>query len=42
VPVPEIVAKFAANSPLAFVDQYIDNLKEYRAIARDVGDQDCR
>jgi Enterochelin esterase and related enzymes len=40
VPQPEIVAKFAANSPLAFVDQYIGNLKEYRAIAIDVGDQD--
>lgn len=37
---PEIAAKFAANSPLAFVDQYIGNLKQYRAIAIDVGDQD--
>ena len=40
VPQPEIVAKFAANSPLAFVDQYIGNLRQYRAIAMDVGDQD--
>ena len=40
VPVPEIVAKFTANSPLAFVDQYIGNLRQYRAIAMDVGDQD--
>ena len=40
VPQPEIVAKFAANSPLAFVDQYIGNLKQYRAISMDVGDQD--
>ena len=40
VPQPEIVAKFAANAPLAFVDQYAGNLKEYRAIAMDVGDQD--
>jgi enterochelin esterase-like enzyme len=40
VPVPEILAKYAANSPLAFVDQYIGNLKQYRAIAMDVGDQD--
>jgi enterochelin esterase-like enzyme len=40
VPLPEIVAKFSANSPLAFVDQYIGNLKHYRAIAMDVGDQD--
>jgi enterochelin esterase-like enzyme len=40
VPQPEIVAKFAANAPLAFVDQYIGNLKLYRAIAMDVGDHD--
>ena len=40
IPVPEIVAKFTANSPLSFVDQYIGNLKQYRAIAMDVGDQD--
>ena len=40
VPQPEIVAKFTANSPLSFVDQYIGNLKQYRAIAMDVGDQD--
>jgi enterochelin esterase-like enzyme len=36
----DIIAKWAANAPLAFVDQYIDNLKQYRAIAIDVGDQD--
>jgi enterochelin esterase-like enzyme len=40
VPQPEIMAKYAANAPLAFVDQYIGNLKRYRAIAMDVGDQD--
>jgi len=40
VPQPEIVAKVTANSPLSFVDQYISNLKQYRAIAMDVGDQD--
>jgi enterochelin esterase-like enzyme len=40
VPVPEVQAKFAANSPLAFVDQYIGNLRQYRAISMDVGDQD--
>ncbi len=40
VPQPEIVAKFTANAPLAFVDQYIGNLKQYRAISIDVGDQD--
>jgi S-formylglutathione hydrolase FrmB len=40
VPQPEVLAKWAANAPLAFVDQYIGNLKQYRAIAIDVGDQD--
>jgi enterochelin esterase-like enzyme len=39
-PQPDIVAKFDANAPLAFVDQYIGNLRQYRAIAEDVGDQD--
>jgi S-formylglutathione hydrolase FrmB len=37
---PEILAKWAANAPLAFLDQYIDNLRRYRAISMDVGDQD--
>ncbi len=36
----DVIAKWAANAPLAFVDQYIGNLREYRAIAIDVGDQD--
>jgi enterochelin esterase-like enzyme len=36
----DILAKWAANAPLAFVDQYIGNLRQYRAIAMDVGDQD--
>lgn len=35
-----VLAKWAANAPLAFVDQYIQNLRQYRAIAIDVGDQD--
>src|ERR1700733_10593799 len=39
-PQPDILAKWAANSPLAFVDQYIDNLREYHGISIDVGDQD--
>src|SRR5579875_1309726 len=39
-PQPAVLAKFAANAPLAFIDQYIDNLRRYRAIALDVGDQD--
>jgi enterochelin esterase-like enzyme len=40
VPQPDVIAKWAANAPLAFVDQYIGNLRQYRAIAMDVGDQD--
>lgn len=39
-PQPDIIAKFAANAPLAFIDQYIGNLRQYRAISIDVGDQD--
>jgi S-formylglutathione hydrolase FrmB len=39
-PQPDVLAKWAANAPLAFVDQYIGNLRQYRAIAIDVGDQD--
>ncbi len=39
-PRPDILAKWAANAPLAFIDQYIGNLRQYRAIALDVGDQD--
>ncbi|HXJ96449.1 MAG TPA: alpha/beta fold hydrolase [Terriglobia bacterium] len=40
LPQPDVIAKWAANAPLAFIDQYIDNLRRYRAIAIDVGDQD--
>ena len=40
VPQPDVLAKWAANAPLSFVDQYIGNLRQYRAIAMDVGDQD--
>jgi len=40
VPQPDVIAKWAANAPLAFVDQYIANLRQYHAIAMDVGDQD--
>jgi enterochelin esterase-like enzyme len=39
-PQPDVLAKWTANAPLAFVDQYIGNLRKYRAIAMDVGDQD--
>jgi enterochelin esterase-like enzyme len=37
---PEIVAKWAANAPLAMIDQYIPSLKAYGAIAIDVGTKD--
>ncbi|MDI7775813.1 alpha/beta fold hydrolase [Asticcacaulis sp. EMRT-3] len=37
---PDILAKWAANAPLAMIDQYISNLRQYNAIAMDVGDQD--
>ena len=39
-PRPDVLAKWAANAPLAFLDQYVGNLRLYRAIAIDVGDQD--
>ena len=35
-----VLAKWAANAPLAFIDQYIENLRRYRALAIDVGDKD--
>jgi S-formylglutathione hydrolase len=37
---PAIVAKWAANAPLAIIDQYMGNLKKLHAIAIDVGDKD--
>jgi S-formylglutathione hydrolase FrmB len=37
---PDVLARWAANAPLAFIDQYVGNLRRYRAIAIDVGDQD--
>jgi enterochelin esterase-like enzyme len=37
---PGVLARWAANAPLAFIDQYVSNLRQYRAIAIDVGDQD--
>jgi enterochelin esterase-like enzyme len=40
VPQPDVLARWAANAPLAFVDQYVGGLRRYRAIAIDVGDQD--
>lgn len=37
---PDVLAKWTANAPLAFMDQYIGNLRMYHGIAVDVGDQD--
>jgi hypothetical protein len=39
-PQSDVLAKWAANAPLSFVDQYIGNLHRYAAISIDVGDQD--
>ena len=36
----DVVARWAANAPLALIDQYVGNLRRYRGIAIDVGDQD--
>jgi enterochelin esterase-like enzyme len=35
-----VLAKWTANAPLAFIDQYVAALRRYHAIAIDVGDQD--
>jgi enterochelin esterase-like enzyme len=40
VVVPNIAAKWVANSPLVMIDQYLTNLKKYQAIMIDVGLQD--
>ena len=37
---PDVLARWTANAPLAFVDQYIGSLRRYRGISIDVGDQD--
>ena len=39
-PQPDVLAKWTANAPLAFIDQYVGGLRQYRGIAIDVGDQD--
>lgn len=36
----DVLAKWAANAPLAMADQYIGNLRSMTAIAFDVGDKD--
>jgi hypothetical protein len=37
---PLVAAKWVANSPLVFVDQYVPSLRSMRAIALDIGNQD--
>jgi S-formylglutathione hydrolase FrmB len=37
---PAILAKWTANAPLAFLDQYIGGVRGYAGIAMDVGDKD--
>jgi enterochelin esterase-like enzyme len=37
---PDVIARWTANAPLAFIDQYVGNLRRYAAISIDVGDQD--
>jgi enterochelin esterase-like enzyme len=37
---PDVAAKWAANAPLAFIDQYVGALRRYKSIAMDVGDRD--
>jgi hypothetical protein len=36
----DVLAKWAANAPIALVPQYASNLRRYNAIAIDVGDRD--
>ena len=38
--VPEVAVRYAANSPVAMLDQYVPNMKKYTAIALDIGLQD--
>jgi S-formylglutathione hydrolase FrmB len=37
---PQIAAKWQANAPLAMIDQYISNLRQYQAIGMDAGTRD--
>jgi S-formylglutathione hydrolase len=39
-PVPQVIAAWAANAPLAMVHQYVPNLRTFDAIALDAGDRD--
>jgi len=38
--VPDVAVQWAANSPVAMLDQYVPNLRTYTAIALDIGLQD--
>ena len=37
---PDVIAKWAANAPLAMVGQYVTNLKKYNAISIEIGTKD--
>jgi enterochelin esterase-like enzyme len=37
---PDVIAKWAANAPLAMLPQYVSNLKKYSAVAIEVGTKD--
>jgi S-formylglutathione hydrolase len=39
-PQPAVLAKWAANAPLAMLDQYIPNIKRFTALAFDAGNED--
>jgi len=39
-PQPDVIAKWAANAPLAMVSQYIPGLKMYKAVAIEIGTKD--
>ena len=39
-PQPDVIAKWAANAPLAMLPQYVTNLKQYHAIAIEIGTKD--
>ena len=40
VPQPDVIAKWAANAPLAMLSQYVSNLKMYHAITIEIGTKD--
>jgi S-formylglutathione hydrolase len=39
-PQPEVIARWAANAPLAMVPQYVPSLKKYGAIGMEIGTKD--